>query len=335
MWSFLAPAPESGLQPGPVPTFSVVIAAYQAADTIGEAIESVLVQTVPPLEVIVVDDGSTDDISNALTPFRDRIALIAKENGGGASALNAGLSVASGDFVAILDADDSYEPERIAALGALASERPDLDLLTTDAHIEIDGRTVARFCAETPFAVDDQRSTILDRCFVAWPAVRRDRLIAVNGYDEALRIAYDWDCYLRLILAGARAGLVEVPLYRYSFASGSLSSHRPAALRERILLLEKADKSPNLRPSERPPLRRALKINRSRTLLAEAEAALRAGHPDARRRSLAVAGGPHFGLETRVKALAAALAPREAGRRLTAAEAEKGWSRLQRGYPRG
>ena len=179
VWSFLAPAPEPGLQPGPVPTFSVVIPAYQAADTVGEAVASVFAQTVAPEELIVVNDGSTDDIEGALAPYRERITLISKENGGRASALNLGVGEAKGEYVSFLDADDAYQPERIEALGALASIRPDLDLLVTDASLEVEGRIVGRFCAETPFAVEDQRLAILDRCFIVCPCVRRASLLDV------------------------------------------------------------------------------------------------------------------------------------------------------------
>src|SRR5204863_8889959 len=82
----LAPVPKAGAAPlGAPPTFSVLIAVYEAADVVGEAVASALAQTEPPLEVIVCDDGSTDDVPGALAPFGDRVTLVRKENGGEAS----------------------------------------------------------------------------------------------------------------------------------------------------------------------------------------------------------------------------------------------------------
>src|SRR5262249_40357902 len=134
------PARESG-EP---PSFSVVIAAYQAEATVAAAVRSALDQARRPLEVIVCDDGSTDGTAGALAPFRDQLVLLRQENGGEASAKNAGMRASRGDYVAILDADDVFLSGRLEALAAAASLRPDLDILTTDAYLELDGRRVRR-----------------------------------------------------------------------------------------------------------------------------------------------------------------------------------------------
>lgn len=330
--SFRAPA-LTGQVSGEVPSFSVIIAAYQAAEFIAEAVESVLAQTAPAHEVIVCDDGSTDELERALAPYRDEIVLIRKERGGAASALNVAAEAASGDFVAVLDADDAYLPERLEALGGLAAAHPDLDIVTTDALVERDGRVVGRFNAQVEFAVDDQRLAILDRCFCAWSAYRRDRLIAAGGYDETLSIAYDWESALRLIYGGSRAGLVAEPLYRYRLRPASLAANRLASLAERVDMLANVERRQRLSPVELTFLARSLAAQRRSLLLTSAEAALRGGDADARRRALAVARARGVGIRTRIAGAASAAAPRLARRFLERRAQKPGGSRLERSYP--
>jgi len=290
------------------PSFSILIPTYQAADTVGESIESALAQVHPAHEVIVVDDGSTDDLDAALRPFEDRIELVRKENGGGASALNAGAAAASGEFVAILDADDAYDPHRIEALAELARVRPDLDLITTDARFLVGGREVGSFLAENPFATRDQRLAIFESCFVGgWPAIRRERLRAIGGFDESLRTGYDWDCWIRLLLGGVRAGLVARPYYEYRLHPGSLTGSRLSSLWDRVRLLEEAARNPLLREDERPALERAIRRHRSRAVIAEARAKADGEAPYARPGRLALARG--IEPKARVAALLAACAP--------------------------
>ena len=178
MRAIVAP-PDGGVSRADSPTISVLVSAYQAADSIPETLASLLAQTVPPHEVIVCDDGSTDDLDGALASFRDRIRLIRKPNGGGASALNAAAAAATGEFVAICDSDDVYEPERIEALTELGRRRADLDILVTDALLVHDDVVVGRFNRENPFPADDQRRGILERCFLCAPAAGFDEFTAL------------------------------------------------------------------------------------------------------------------------------------------------------------
>jgi hypothetical protein len=200
----------------------------------------------------------------------------------------------------------------------------------TDSQLEADGRSVGRFSVKTPFAAEHQQMEILDRCFIAWPAVRRRRVLAIGGFDESLRIAYDWDFWIRALLGGARAGLIDRPLHRYRVSEESLSWSRAAALRERVVVLEKTARHPGLSAELSEALSRSVARNRRRALLAEAEEALRSGAPDRRRRALKVATGGGFPPITRLKAGFAAIAPELAAARLTAREAREGTSRLRR-----
>jgi glycosyltransferase involved in cell wall biosynthesis len=258
------------------PTFSIVIRAYQASETIAAAVRSALGQVHRAHEVIVVDDGSTDHLARALSDVRDRITLIRKTHGGGASALNAGMQAASGDFLAILDADDAYHPNRVQALAELAMARPDLDLVTTDARFVVDGRGVGRFLAENAFVIEDQRAGILLSCFVGgWPAVRLPRLRAIGGFDERFAIAHDWDCWIRLILGGSRAGVVDEPYYDYVRSPTGLTARRVVSLWERVRMLEAAAGHPSLDANERRVVARSLRHHRTRAVLAETDAGVR------------------------------------------------------------
>ena len=293
---------------GEPPTFSIVIAAYEAAATIGTALSSAFEQTHPPHEVIVVDDGSEDDLAAALAPFSGRVTVLRQENRGAGPARNTATAAASGEFVVILDADDRYHPRRLQALAELAMERPDLDMLSTDTRLLVGEREVGTFSTYTPFAVEDQRGAIFASCFVGgWPAVRRTRFNEVGGFDESLRIAQDWDCWLRMILAGAKAGFVDEPLYDYFLHGGSLASSRLASLRERVTMLENAARNPCLRPQDRPALQRALRQHRIEAARATVEAVV---HGDESRGALPpLAVSPGLGPRMRALALLAAVAP--------------------------
>lgn len=290
------------------PTFSIVIAAYEAAATIGRAVTSALDQTAPAREVIVVDDGSRDDLAGALTPFGETVMLIQQENRGAGAARNAAAAAASSEFIAVLDADDAYHPRRLEALGELARQRPELDLVTTDARLIVDGRPTGTFADFTPFVADNQRTAIFESCFLGgWPAIRLSRFRAIGGFDETLKIAQDWDCWLRAILDGAKVGFVNEPYYDYYVHGDSLSSSRAPSLWERARLLEKAEYNPSLRPEERPALERALRMHRSRAVMAEVQESLYGGGSSGRLARRAVAR--RLEPRTRLTALAAAVAP--------------------------
>lgn len=292
------------------PSFAVVIPAYEAAATVGAAIDSLRAQTYPPAEIIVCDDGSADDLEGALAAYCDAVKLLRQEHRGVAAARNALLRAATADFVVPLDADDVYAPTRLQRLAELAAARPELDVLSTDAVFVSDGRPAGRFNEKTPFAAGDQAEAILDRCFVICPAMRRERLLAIGGYDEKLRTAEDWDVCIRLILTGSAAGLVDEPLLEYRLGSESLTASRIETLRERAYMLGNAAAIPGLSPALRAKAEAAAARQRVRALEEAAREAVAAEAPDARKRLLAVAGSRPVPLRARLGALTGALAPR-------------------------
>jgi GT2 family glycosyltransferase len=329
--SFLAPPPLFTVDEAPEVTFSVVIAAFNVAPLIGDALESVFAQTVAPTQLIVADDGSSDELERALEPYGSSVKLVRGPHAGAAAARNRALEVATGDFVAVLDADDAYLPERLAALHELAAARPDVDVLGTDAILEVDGRAVDRFNRSTPFPTDDQRTAIFRACFVCAPAVRRSRLLALGGFDETLPTGEDWDLVLRLILAGCPAALVDEPLYRYRLRPGSLTSRRVSALENRVWLLEKARSRPGLSADEERAAEQALITSRRRLMRAEAEIAALEAAPGRRSRALRLAVARGVGSRERAEALRWSISPARAARSAAgAAESAAPWRRAGR-----
>ena len=312
---FLTP-PGPPVEAGPIPSFSVIVAAYQVADVIGEALDSIRGQTVRPLEVIVCDDGSTDHLERALEPYRDQITLLRKANGGEASAKNAAAAAASGDFVVILDADDVYLPDRLAALRELAQARPDLDILTTDAHLVVDGRPVRRnYDRRWRFEVADQRRAILQRNFIfGHAAVRRELLLEHGGFDESILWTTDWELWLRMILAGALAGCVARPLALYRLRESSLTAQRRDLLLGKLATLEKARSNPDLREAERPVLEESLAAYRRELALMDVRDSLAAGRHDARSDARRLVRAPGLDLRSRLGLVAMATAPAACGR---------------------
>jgi glycosyltransferase involved in cell wall biosynthesis len=234
-----------------------VIAAYQVAQYAPESVASALAQTRGPHEVIVVDDGSTDGLADALQPFEPKIELIRQPNRGPAAARNTAVRAASGEYIVILDADDSWLPERLARIGATLALRPDLDILTTDAWVEHDGQILGRHAKDfTPFAVEGQRRAILRYDFL-FPhcAVRRRAWVDAGGMREEHRTGEDWDLWRRLILDGCVAGMVDEPLARYRVREDSVSQDREGALADRITLHLLALDDPRLTRDEQQLVR--------------------------------------------------------------------------------
>jgi len=317
MRPYLAPPAERPAEPSAIPSFSVVIPVYEAAHLVGRAVESALDQTVSAVDVIVSDDGSTDELEAALAPYRDRIVLLRGPHAGPPVARNRGFRAATGDFVANLDADDMLGPEWIEALGELAGGRPDLDILTSDSYLVHEGARLRRCYGDGwTFAVDDQRGAILDRSFLtSISAVRRSRYLKIGGFDEAIPWCDDWDLWVRLILDGSRVGCVNQPLAEYEIRPGSISTRRIDVLRGGIRLLEKAQAAASLRPDERGALAVTIAAKRRDLARLEARESIVRRERGARRKALAVALDAGQPVPTRLKTGAATILP-GVGRRL-------------------
>lgn len=224
---------------------SVLIPAYNVERWVAAAIESALAQDHPDVEIVVVDDGSTDDTPAVLERYRGRVHLVTQANRGLAGARNTALAHATGDIVGLLDADDVWAPDRARRGVEYLAANPAVGFVTTDAWlIEGDGpadRAAAeaagrgRFYGgwhDVAFACDDQVAAIARSNFVFVGVLARRVLFDRHGgFDEELRRAEDYDLWIRFLLGGERVGLIDEPLAGYRVRPDSLSAN-PAAQRD-------------------------------------------------------------------------------------------------------
>jgi glycosyltransferase involved in cell wall biosynthesis len=308
----LAPPREVGLLAGSTARVSVLIPAYNAAATIADALESALNQSPPPFEVVVSDDGSTDDLAAALRPFRSHVRVLCEPNGGLAAARNRAAAVAQGELLALLDADDVWLPGRVDALMSAAASRPDLAVLTTDAVESRAGvLTPGTYYATREFAVDRQDLAILRSNFIFGAgAVRADAFRAVGGYRTGARYAEDWDLWIRLLLRGYRAGLIDQPLYEYRRSAASLTGQKVELALGVLELLARA-RSFKLTAEQGQQLRLTEQEWRERA----ARAARRSADPRARRMALRATAGRRATMRARVRFGAMAVLPRRSAAR--------------------
>src|SRR5690348_2585807 len=187
------------------PLVSVVIPAYNAARTIPATVRTVLDQTVADLEVIVVNDGSTDTTADVARSLDDgRVRVLSQENSGHAAARNAGLGAAFGQYVAFLDADDLWLPHKLERQLEVLKAHPDVRALSSSAVI-VDDLLRPLFVASSP----DGRNELLDVLCFRGLAAFMDTLIAeralierIGGFDPSLIILQDWELAIRLARAG-------------------------------------------------------------------------------------------------------------------------------------
>lgn len=205
---------------------SVIIPAYNAAETIADTLESLLAQTHSNWEAIVVDDGSTDETAEVTKKFAERdarIRMIKQPNGGEGAARNAGIAQARYDWLLFLDADDWILPLHLERLTYKLVSNPELDAVhCLSARVACD-RTLVCDKYEPPEG--DMFSTLARRA--AFPIhaciVRKSLAEAVGSFDTSLRTSPDWDLWQRIARTGARFGAVREVLAFYRMRPNSAS----------------------------------------------------------------------------------------------------------------
>lgn len=218
------------------PTVSIVIPSYNSAHFVVDAIESVLNQTVLSTEIIVVNDGSTDDTIDRLAPYRRRIVQIDQPNAGLSAARNSGLRAASGEFIAFLDADDAFHPRKLELQLEALRNRPDLGMVGTETF-DFPATALPQICDDWRIREIPLDKLLVRNYFTASSVlVRRSIAERVGEFDVALPNAEDLDYWQRSAeLAGV--AIVKLPLTGYRQVPGSLS-RRPREMEvgiERVL----------------------------------------------------------------------------------------------------
>ena len=258
------------------PLISVVIPVYNTAKYVTESIESAFAQTYSPIEVIAVDDGSTDSSLEVLESYGDRIQIIQQENQGCGAARNAGNAIARGEFVAALDSDDVWLPDKLERQMALMARCPDLDVIfgrgmVMDKHghdlsIPIpsaipDSLQLCQVTSDGYVLEEDWFAVLADVNFIPHCSVliRLSALEAVGGYDPEHRQTQDYQLWCRLAAHGCRLGFVDRIVFRLRRHPGQLTQNRSQHHEDRkAALIKLLDGSYRFPPAVKMGLRRSL-----------------------------------------------------------------------------
>lgn len=218
------------------PLISVIIPTYNRADYIVEAVESALAQSYAPSELIVIDDGSTDATAAILAPYADRLTYVRQDNQGIGAARNHGVARSAGEFIAFLDSDDLWLPDKLRWQMDAFRQTPDLDAVYGHAEQfvspELDAASAARL---RHLAGKIQPAPIA--CALL---IRREAFDRVGPFDPALRIGVDMDWYARLCERGVKTLMLEQTLYRRRLHRSNLNLTHADEQSERLRVLKMA-----------------------------------------------------------------------------------------------
>jgi glycosyltransferase involved in cell wall biosynthesis len=262
-----------------MPAVSIIMPAYNVAPYVGEALRSALAQTFTDFEVIVVDDGSKDataEIVNAIAQTDPRVRLVQQSNRGLAGARNTALRASRGEFFALLDSDDLWEPAFLAAQLAILEARPDIDIVTGNGWY-LQGPRDGQLARPYPDPRPDPKlaSIIGDEWSVFIMSVMRRRVYtAIGAFDEEMRSNEDYDFWLRAAVAGFTFARNDRPLGHYRVRTDSLSASNLRMLRGILHVYRKLRPTIAHMPAEMSILEQQIARFEAELLAAEARLAL-------------------------------------------------------------
>lgn len=227
------------------PFISVVIPAYNASKTIDRAIKSVFGQTYLNTEIIVIDDGSTDDTAQRVKSYGNKVKYIYQSNAGAGAARNLGVDASKGEWIALLDADDEWHPRKIELQLKYIQAVPDIVLVSNNPLI-------VRDCQDVPFpevSKEDKNSFFIwkhseflrrNKMHTSSVLIKREVYQSVGGCDPSLINAQDRDLWLKVLYRGIGI-CVNLPLTKYHHMGGSLSRNVVRRFRCDITLIDRWD----------------------------------------------------------------------------------------------
>jgi len=271
---------------------SVIIPTYNYARFLGEAIQSVLDQTFTDFELIVVDDGSTDNTREVVETFKDtRIRYLWQENRGVAAAQNTGIKASHGEYITILGADDLYLPQNLDLKVKLLDSRLDVGLVCSNGYFIYDnneatldtlwGKKEFKYSGNPVQAARQPLKELLYRsCFIMPQAtMARNQVFAAVGYfDESLPTHEDWDFFVRVVQRFS-VEAIDMPLLKIRRHSTSLTGNQEKVYQGAATAIKKAIGSGSFSGEEIKILKERLAVEHYRygrwTLLSGKEAAAR------------------------------------------------------------
>jgi glycosyltransferase involved in cell wall biosynthesis len=211
-----------------MPTVSIIIPCYNQGHYLGEAIESCLRQTDQDFEIIVVDDGSTDNTPHVVKQF-PQVRYISQPHSGPGCARNMGFRYAAGKYIQFLDADDVLLPTKLQCSADILDQDPQVHAVYTELECRTPDLTKTVPIKRYPLPIPQDRllpEFLLGKglsLLVFSMLIRREWVEKIGGFDETLRSVEDWDFVVRLALQGICLRFVNEPLCWYRQIPGSLS----------------------------------------------------------------------------------------------------------------
>ena len=221
---------------------SVVIPAYNKAELTVKSVESVLNQTYKNIEIIVIDDGSTDNTRQRLSTYAEKIKYVYKKNGGACSARNLGIRLSTGEYIGLLDCDDSYLPNKIELSVDFLEKHSDFGLVHNAAFFVDEKDTILRtFSHYKSQHIGWIAKRLIARNFIcnSTVVVRKSCFEKVGLFDESIFTSADWDMWLRLV-EQYKVGYINMPLTLYRISGSYILNHIEQSKREELKVIEKA-----------------------------------------------------------------------------------------------